>query len=150
MGKSHYIGIRQRNSNYNTKRKRNSHSIIRTHNRNCDDESIQTLNCKMKSSIFFEKPFFYNSIFPIPNCREYFFYDDETLNGYFYYVWNKKDTCLQDTLTTIYNQLPIEPNTSFSFRYYSKQETTFMSALLKQIKRRNKPGRFYGHRCYHI
>jgi hypothetical protein len=67
------------------------------------------------------------------------------LNKYFDYTWNSKEISLLDQLNTIYKKLPIEPPTSSSFTYWSKQEFKFVTALQKQIQRRKKPGRFYGY-----
>jgi hypothetical protein len=145
MGKTHRIGITSRSYRFK-KRKAQTHSIIRTHNRNCDDENINTFNCKTKRPIYIQSPFFYCPLFPISNCREFYYYDDKTLNLNFNYKWNSIETSLYDTINTIYNTLPIEPPTSSCFTYWSKQELTFLTALQKQIQRRKKPGRFYGYR----
>lgn len=145
MGKTHRIGITYRSYRFK-KRKAQTHSIIRTHNRNCNNENINTFNCKTKPIISYISPYFYCPLFSVSNCREFYYYDDETLNRNFNYTWNSKDTSLHDTLNTIYKTLPIEPISSSCFTYWSKQELNFIVSLQKQIQRRKKPGRFYGHR----
>lgn len=142
MGKSHRnVGAGSCSKDYNSphnrgfarEKKAHSHHSIRTHNNNCDDDTIQIFNCKCKKMNYSWAASYYGEVENIPNFILHYI-DDKSLNENYGYKWNKNDTTLMDTINTIING--------------RSKDNEYLTACKKQIERRGNVGRFYGHRFY--
>jgi hypothetical protein len=114
-------------------KKNDSHRRIRTHNRNCDDDSIEYFNCKigkMNKSMtcgYFgpqrNVPHMPNNIYNFKNWSKY--------------KWHNDGDNLLETID-IFKKLSI-------IDYGYIQDSQYLNACKKQIERRGNVGIFYGH-----
>lgn len=126
------------NRGFAKKIKSHSHRSIRTHNNNCNEDEIQTFNCKCKKMNTHWASVYVGKLENISNFK-FHFINDEYLNLNYDYKWNKTDENLIDTIDTIINN-PINSNEN-KFKH-----DPYLNACKKQIERRGNIGRFYTHR----
>jgi hypothetical protein len=118
--------------------KADSHRRIRSHNRNCDDDTIENFNCKigkMNESIYAK---YSGPLGNIPNFP-YSYMTDEKLKFDYKYKWENKDKSLIETIGTILNDQKKE------YIKHNFPADRYLNASKKQLERRGKLGRFYGH-----
>ena len=115
--------------------KARSHHSIRTHNKGCDEDSVQTFNCKHKHMNTHLAASYYGEALNVPNYKGLTF-DEKDLHKDFNYKWSKSETSQLDTLNTI-----LEKDDG-----HCPTNTKYIKASKKQVERRGNVGQFYGHR----
>lgn len=115
--------------------KANSHHKIRTHNRGCDEDSIEIFNCKQKKMNNHWAASYYGEACNIPN-KKGLYLDDKSLQNDFKYKWTKNDTNQIDTLNTVLD----------NYKGDNEVFTNYIKASKKQLERRGTNGPFYDHR----
>jgi hypothetical protein len=113
--------------------KARSHHSIRTHNKGCNEDNIQTFNCKHKHMNTHWAASYYGKPLNLPNYKGIKL-DKKNLYEDFNYKWSKEDTTQLDTMNTI-----VETNKKH-------HNIDYIRASKKQIERRGNVGSFRSHR----
>ena len=118
------------------RKKADSHRQIRTHNRNCDDDTIEYFNCKI-GKMNRQWPSGYRG--PNGNIPNMEYYDIHNFKSWSKHKWNNDSTNLLETIDMFEKLVSNEHGVDYDSHY--------LQACKKQIERRGNVGRFYGHRC---
>ena len=113
-----------------------SHHSIRTHNKGCDEDTIEVFNCKQRKMNTHWAASYYGETPNVPNYRG-FDINEKNLYKDYDYKWSKEDTTQLDTMNTI-----LETNKEHPITY----QIDYIKASKKQIERRGNTGSFRGHR----
>ena len=113
-------------------KKAHSHHRIRKHNYNCNEETIEVFNCKQNKMKFSGHCGYIGELNNVPNCEGYL--NNEWLSVNYDYSWDQKDKTPIETIDNI-----LQTNNKLSNKKY-------LISTKKQLDRRGKAERFYGHR----
>ena len=112
-----------------------SHHRLRTHNKGCNEDSIEVFNCKQKKMNTHWAASYYGESSNIPNKQGLNITDEDLYNGS-KYKWSISEQTMSDSLNTIITR---SDNENVEFIEYIKSSK-------KQLERRGVIGEFYGHR----
>jgi hypothetical protein len=141
MGKSHRKVISvsssvdyhsEHNRGFAKDKKARSHRRIRKHNYNCNEETVEVFNCKQQKMKHSGHCGYIGELNNVPNYEGYL--DDEWLNFEYDYRFDNKDKTPIETINTI-----LDTNNKLLNKNY-------LISTKKQLERRGKAARFYGHR----
>lgn len=132
-----------KNRDFAKKKKAYTHHVNRNHNKNTDEITFENFNCKIKK---LRSGSLYGNDSNISNIHGKSI-DDVALYRDYDYKWNKKDKTLIDTINSIieYKKVKDEDLRGRHIKNYYDEDMKFLESSKKQIERRGKVGKFYGH-----